>query len=511
MPHRFRSRSRRARAPHANLAADSLRRAFAAISAAVACSLALGCAAPRRPPTAARHVASKAAPAASSGEEAPEPVTWINACAPDTPERKAAEAKLAELDALVQRLRPADDPKPALAAIRGALAEGCFRISAGDEPTLEADSGLALKTWWAKAGGRSWMEHYLELKSPHDDQGNPSSAIPPTIRSTLTRETRPGHPLAPLLCGVDDEACAAETKGFRDRAEYAFRRSAEAKRARWLDSDRQSPPPESIESCLAKATTPPPDERYVAWRECLRSAGRASTRMPLGATRAPQRGWLLVRGRRGHHAFCDEVRAYDLATGAAYATRSCSGLALRQDGSVDGRRTDSARRDETSAGRVSLEALREATWMALFAPEAQPDVEEYWGFAMPEGVEPKAPEDRALQLGGFSIRSSSGQTTLSWSYVLDGKSIAANTLTWPEDDNNPAREHAVQLLRFAESTLRPGCPSAALPPLDFGSASPGVSSRDAKPSSLRAVERDLVAKLAGARKTACAAKQPAIR
>ncbi|MCU0683714.1 MAG: hypothetical protein MUF34_15980, partial [Polyangiaceae bacterium] len=511
MPYRLRSQPRRGplaaslarRALSAGPAASLARRALSAGPAAsltrrarfvfAACSLALGCASPSRPPTAARHVADQAAPPASSGAEATEPVTWINACAPGTPELKAAEAKLTELDALMQRLRPADDPEPALAALRAALAEGCFRISAGDEPTLEADSGHALKAWWNEAGGRSWMEHYLELKVPPDDQGNPSSVIAPTIRSTLTRETRPGHPLAALLCGVGDEACAAETAGFRERAEYAFRRSAEAKRARWLDSDRESPPPESIETCLAKATKPPPDERYAAWRECLRSASRATTRLPLGAMRAPRRGWLLVRGRRGHYAFCDEVRAYDLATGAAYAAHSCSGLALRQDGSVDGRRTDAARRDETSAGRVSVEALREAVWMALFAPEAQPDVEEYWGFAIPKGVEPKAPEDGLLRGLGMSVRVSSSQTTLSWSYVVDGTSIAANTLTWPEDDNDPAREHAVRLLRFAESTLQPGCPSAALPPLDFGGATPGVSSLDAKPSSLRAVERDLVA------------------
>lgn len=407
---------------------------------------------------------------------------------------------------MVNRLRPADDPKPALAAITAALSSGCFRVSAGDEPSLEADSGLALKAWWNDQGGRWWVAHYLDLKSPRDSTGRPSSVVAPTMRRTLTRETRPGHPLFELLCAADDPKCGAEIEGFRERAEYAFRGFATAKHAAWLDSERQDAPPESITTCVAKALAPPADERYVAWRACLLSASRPRARLPLGPTKAPRRGWLVLRGRRGHYSFCDEVRAYDLATGAAYVAQSCSELALQSGGSVDGARTDAGRKSETHAGHVSTEALREAAWMTLFAAEVQPDVQEAWGYALPEGVEPKVPESGSGRGLGFSFSTSSAQTSLAWGYIVDGKTIASGTLTWPENYNDAALEHAVQLLRFAESTLRPGCPAALPPPLDRGAATPGVSPLDADPTSLRSVGRGLAAALAGARKTACSGR-----
>ena len=51
-------------------------------------------------------------------------------------------------------------------------------------------------------------------------------------------------------------------------------------------------------------------------------------KLPIGRMAAPTRGWFIIRGRRGHHAFCDEVRVFDLSKGSVYGTQSCSGLAL---------------------------------------------------------------------------------------------------------------------------------------------------------------------------------------
>ncbi len=482
-----------------------------ALVALAACPLALACAPPagpkaaRRPPPATSR-APTAPPPADEGINGDGPVAWVSACEPDTPAHRDALKALDHLDEQVSRLGPADDPKPALAAIREVLAGGCFRLSAGDEPDLSADSGHALKAWWFDGGGRWWASHYLELTKPRGENDFPSSVVAPTIRTTLARETRPGHPLAALLCGVDEPACAAETAGFRERAEYAFRRFADTKRAAWLDSDRESPPPDGLAICAGKAQAAPAPGRYEVWRECLRGSTRASARLPLGAMRAPRRGWLVVQGRRGHYAFCDEVRAYDLATGSAYVASSCSGLALRPDGSVNGRRTDDGRRRETRAGTVAPEALREAAWMALLAPDVQPDVAEAWGFALPQGVEPKVPENGTLRGFGSSFSVSSGQTRLAFHYVVDGVAIASGQLTWPEDLNDAAHEHAVQLLRFAESTLRPGCPSAPLPKvLAAGAARSAVSPLDASPGARAEVERELFATLAGARRPACGA------
>jgi hypothetical protein len=60
---------------------------------------------------------------------------------------------------------------------------------------------------------------------------------------------------------------------------------------------------------------------------------------------------IVIRGRRGHYDFCDELGAYDMETGAAYVAKSCSGLHLRTDGSVDFEGTNAARKAAVVAGR----------------------------------------------------------------------------------------------------------------------------------------------------------------
>ncbi len=157
-------------------------------------------------------------------------------------------------------------------------------------------------------------------------------------------------------------------------------------------------------------------------------------------------------------------------------------------------------------GTVPRDALREAAWMILLASEVQEDVAEAWGFALPAFVEPQ----RSMgELGGAhsSFTMSSGQTRLAWSYMPDGPSVASSDLTWPEDYNHAGREHAVSLLRIAEAGFVAGCPSASPPAvLDWGSAKSAVSPLDAKASSLRKVDRDLVVALGKARSQACAGK-----
>jgi hypothetical protein len=75
----------------------------------------------------------------------------------------------------------------------------------------------------------------------------------------------------------------------------------------------------------------------------------------------------VIHGRRGHYDFCDEIRAYDLATGAAYLAKRCDGLIRLWTG--EGCDPD-AGRIQTQAGQVVRENLREAAWMLLLAPFA---------------------------------------------------------------------------------------------------------------------------------------------
>nr|WP_128798116.1 hypothetical protein [Corallococcus coralloides] len=69
-----------------------------------------------------------------------------------------------------------------------------------------------------------------------------------------------------------------------------------------------------------------------------RDGGKAyfTSQLELGRIRAPMDGWLVIRGRRGHYSFCDQLDAFHLGTGTLYRSSSCSGLALKSDGRVDG-------------------------------------------------------------------------------------------------------------------------------------------------------------------------------
>jgi hypothetical protein len=420
---------------------------------------------------------------------------------PGSAEHRAATLALDELDARVKKLRPADDPRPVVAQIERVLATTCFRMSEVDSPDLStADSGHALAHWWNEAGGRWWMAHHLELLASRTATSAPSRVQAPTLRRTLSPETRPGHPLASLLCPVAAAGrggpCGRQTRGWEQRAERYFELF-----------DRKRSAPGRPASCEAKAVAEPTPFRYQVWQECIRTTAHKQMRLPVGHMRAPTAGWLLLRGRRGHYVFCDEVRAYDLATGSVYGARSCSGLALTRGGGVDQRRTDRARRSRRLAGRVPLERLREAVWMTLLAGEAQPDVVEATGHAIPREIEPRLPPRRSISIGGFSVSVSSNQTQLAWTYVVGGRAVTSGSLTWPEDYNNAARDHAVRLWQIAEAAYVQGCPPARLPAtLPVGSARPGVSAVDASPAAVAAQQRALLRALGEARRQACGAR-----
>lgn len=217
-------------------------------------------------------------------------------------------------------------------------------------------------------------------------------------------------------------------------------------------------------TCVDAAMERPERERYQAWHACIEDDGETHTALPLGNYRAPREGWLVVRGRRGHYAFCDEVRAYDLATGAAYIARSCSGLALVEGGGVDGDVTDAAREDGTLVGRVPVDALREAAWMMLLADEVEHDVRA-GGFApyIPEGIDIVLPETKPFTGHSRGHSHSTDQTRLYWSWSLKGATVDAGELTWPSDYNDAARDHAVRLLDIAEAGFVAGCAPARLP------------------------------------------------
>jgi hypothetical protein len=421
-------------------------------------------------------------------------VAFDEPCAADDPRNVAASAALDAITTRVEALAKDGDPKPIVADLNKAVEMPCLERASLPMYLDELDSGWALRDWWGR-DGEWWLRHYLALTTR--DESGVHVVFPTDPRNTLTQQSRPDHPLHHLLCDHDDEACQAEPAGWRLRATRLFDLDAE----RRVHKQR---PPVDDESCLERAKAKAAEDQYQAWYECSTKGQKRQRMFPLGGMRAPTDGWLVVQGRRGHYGFCDEVRAYDLKTGAFYATQSCGGLALRRNGSVDQKATDDARKPKQLVGRMDVLALRETAWMIFMADELSRDgVQAAFGTYVPEGIRVGWRADEGLGgfgMGGFSM--SSAQTTLAWRYQRKGKMLHSGTLRWPNDYNHIGKEHAVRLLQIAEADLRFGCAPAALPNLAMSGAKPAVSGLDASPSSLDQAHRALLDALAQLRRGA---------
>jgi len=409
----------------------------------------------------------------------------IERCQDGTPEQARARAALERLDATMQALTPAAEVAPASRALAALMELPCFRLAAreGARALATPSSALALRTWWTE-GGHEWLRAQLEPQ--------PSSlSLPPDLRATLARESRPGHALFSLLCPLADAGCGRETAGWVLRAEQAFAEHARAGGPSLRPADdKAAARPE--QKCAAQAHAGSSAHAYVRFHDCLEGARATRAAMPLGHTQAPRRGFWILAGRRGHYSFCDQIRVYDLATGGALIAQSCSGLALAQSGVVDQDRTDAARTVTLEAGRLPVENLREAVWMALLAREVSESVQtELQSFALPPGLTPRWTDGAPRTLGGHGSWMSSAQTQLQWSWVVDGAVVAQGALTWP-DSAHAGEDHADELIVVAEAGFQPGCPPSLPPrPLPLGPTRAGVSAVDASPDRVDAVQRAL--------------------
>ena len=427
--------------------------------------------------------ASRAERASANGAAKGDGEAGVEPCAPDTAGHREAAARLDVLRTIVDDLAGTDDPSRANEALAEVLAHPCFEVAAWDKPNdLVADSGLAMKTWWGRGGGM-WLDDTLSLA----DVGSSSRywVMPNAMPRSLTLDRHPAHPLAFLLCKQGDGACGVETRGWRQRAEAHFELYGEAKHRRHQ--------PYGQDDCRAEAEAAAPDGRFDAWVGCVARLEAPVEALPLGEFRAPTDGWLVLRGRRGHHSFCDEIWAYGLRAGAMYVVKSCSGLALEHGGSVDHRATDAGRSVKTEVARVPIDDLREAALMVLLSTEEERPAHQYArGVAIPEGMKVQR---RAYHGLGFGGAWSSGHTTLSWSYVRQGKEIVSGKLQYPDDLNRAAGDHAMRLVRAVEAAQVPGCAPERLGALPLGAKGPPVNALDADPQSLAAGEAALVTEL----------------
>jgi hypothetical protein len=405
-------------------------------------------------------------------------------CAAQSPELADAKRRLDALDKQIRGLKPGDGHAAANEALIALSTHRCMAHSRVDSSQLRAEAAPALMDFW-DSGGRRWIESHLNLASQRTVE------FPPLMRKVISTETRPDHPAVELLCSLKDESCGRETGGWWQRAEAYFRLKA-APLAR-INQDPMGIGPGARlteNDCKNEAEAVAFAERFAFWERCVTRMRSHGFAMPLGRMKPPASGWLVVRGRRGHYTYCDELRLYSLSNGDSYISQSCSLLIqlIAGNGTPD-------RNRQVARGSISVDNIRELAWNLL---QLQESVEGYTGvnpFSVPSSVQPMRGSDNPFLSGPprTLMTVSSSQTTLAWALVgTAGEHLASGTLRWPGDYLGGPNDHAVGLLQIAEGGFVNGCPTM-MPPenLDFGNANPVVSALDASPTELSRARRDL--------------------
>jgi hypothetical protein len=392
------------------------------------------------------------------------PAAWADDLGPCRPGEQAhvrAREELASLDTAISNLEAAAPTKQVMERLDALTASQCFRlIKCGGCGCNHRGSAVALKEYWTK-GGRAHLQSFLDLGK----SGQVVIAQPPSLRETLGYEKfPPGHPLNFLVCPPGDPACGAEARPWASSVQAILDSEP---RTDCRDQPDGRDVPVTPAQCAPFAEKAPRPSRFQRFTDCLALVGRTQRALPLGHLRAPMEGWLVVAGRRGHYQFCDEVRAFDLTTGAHVRIGSCSGLALRRGGWVDGQATDRGRQAVIQLGHVSVGAIREVAWTLLMAGTIQREVRLHGAEAdVPPEMARSIPSQRrdagamVFARGCFLTGWSSNQTRLHWAMHLHALAAAEGTVTWPEPPHDTVLDHAVELLQGAEDTFVPGCPRA---------------------------------------------------
>jgi len=416
------------------------------------------------------------------------PGTLVKRCSGASASHRLASERLQRLDQQIDNLKRTDSPATLVTEILTLLKTECFLAAAETDRVPRPETGLSLKEWWSEAGGREWLGSFLKLPELGDvTKLKRHVVVPPDVRRTLDLDSHTDHPLRQFLCSLTDTACGAKTRGWRMRAENAFEAYQALAQAAGSLPDEERPAsgaPVISRTCAQTASRSPAHNRYQAWRACVEKHRPIRVTLPLGDFRAPEAGWLVVSGRRGHYTFCDSTRAYDLETGGAFVADSCSGLALNRDGSVDRTATNQARTLRTTMGRVPVQNLQEALWMMLFRSEAESLQIQAAYFPLPTGLVPRfAVRPPTEMTFGSGMRFSTGQTVLAWKWIpTDGAAIAGE-LTWP-DSYEAAESHAVSLLNIAENGFVEGCAPRRPPALSLVRSPAAVRLNDASDDSL---------------------------
>lgn len=322
-------------------------------------------------------------------------------------------------------------------------------------------------------------------------------AIPPLPLPPLSEAARGA--LGPWLCAASDSVCGARAQSYIERAHRVFDRAELLQQAVLSDQTRDSwlcKGAEKINADQARPQTP-----FEAWASCVIGEAPWTHRYAPLRYRAPERGWLVLRGRRGHYEFADEIRAYDLATGAAYVVSSSSALVL-SDTDVDHAAVDRGRKPEAFTGKVIGDQVRELAFVLLTLDAVMPLRIRVHPAPVPEGLALTLTSSaRPTHTGPFDWKTSA-QTDIAFSLVDQGKLVAEGSFTWP-DSSQPAENHAAELIRILEIGIERGCAPARLP-RGIGSGEAGQVSRlDADPGKHKNQFQGLARMLDGLVSSAC--------
>ncbi|MGH1341638.1 MAG: hypothetical protein ACRBN8_08820 [Nannocystales bacterium] len=367
-------------------------------------------------------------------------------CAADSDALSDARAQYEALELAAEGLDPATPPTGFVGQLQALYQHECLAVARGDQPGLafELATGLEAETYW-EAGLDLWFRSYLDFSDGADN----TVWLLPSQPTVVTALTRPGDPLARWMCSTNpDEGCARGVAAWRSRAQRTFELFKYGGGPDLVHCD----PPED-EGLDAEA--------YARWRSCEVRGLRRHASLPLGGLGAIEDGWMVVYGRRGHYQYCDEVAALDLASGAHYRFADCDHRA-ELDGVVG-----AAGGIQVETGAVAVELLQEFAWMALSVRYVERNVvtERALGRDLPEGLRMARPVT-PLSTTGFGLAGSggSGHTTLGWLWTRGANASPAHgELSWPDGLSDPADDHAVRLLDFAEQRSARGCAAKKLP------------------------------------------------
>jgi hypothetical protein len=419
----------------------------------------------------------------------------VPGCTPD--EAKLRRAELAAIDSQVRR--PDVVPKDVLIALRATLSKPCLLHIA---PLMHVP---ATTTVDLLRDGWDGMDYVLlqATVSLHEWRGKPQLIVPRDIAPDLTDAAK--AELAWLMCPAKDASCD-RVNAYLARAELAFDTRHDQKDAGngvseydWGGSvravmktrcDEAKPFDDDHEEIDTPAT-------WESWATCIGSRATRNKRYAEKRFRALDRGWLVMRGRRGHYQAADEIRAYDLATGAAYVVQNQTGVIMTPD------QVKLAQQGvQGFTGRVAPDHLREI--MVLLA--ARKAIVEVRTATVYANIPPTLP--RTLSTGTFFgtfgrvTWSSSDQTTIEYTY-LDGATRKSGSFTWP-NAADWLDDHVAELVRIMEAGLVKGCAPAKLPTATQLAGPPAkVSPIDEDEQRVRDYYAKLEARLETLRTSAC--------